>query len=115
MNDTVIAASPVDQQVMPRYSKRCWLNPEGHASTGSVVVFDGLSTWVDERGEIERTLLVEIADCHGKVRLHQAKTDTRAEFATKVRMLRDVLSEFLEHLDQVHNDQHNRPASAGPG
>lgn len=103
MSDHDNSASPLDITVRPTYSKRYWLNPEGHASTGSVVVFDGPSTWLDDQGNVERMMLVEIADCHGKVRLHQAKTDTRAEFATKVRMLRDVLSEFLEHLDQVHN------------
>lgn len=88
---------------MESFSRRVWLNPEGHASTGSVVVFDGVSTWLDEQGKPERALIVEIADCHGKVRLHQAKTDTREEFTTKVRTLRDVLSEFLEHLDKTAN------------
>ena len=77
MSDHDNSASPLDITVRPTYSKRYWLNPEGHASTGSVVVFDGPSTWLDDQGNVERMMLVEIADCHGKVRLHQAKTDTR--------------------------------------
>ena len=52
-------------------------------------------------------MLVEIADCHGKVRLHQAKTDTREEFTAKVRMLRDVLSAFLGHLETEPNAKFN--------
>lgn len=88
------------------FSRRVWLNPDGHASTGSVVTFDGPSTWLDEQGKPERMLLVEIADCHAKVRLHQAKTDTREGFAMKVRTLRDVLSEFLQHLDSTHGHKY---------
>ena len=94
-----------DNSASPTYAKRYWLNPDGHASTGSVVVFDGPSTWLDDQGNVERMMLVEIADCHGKVRLHQAKTDTREEFTAKVRMLRDVLSAFLGHLETEPNGE----------
>lgn len=82
------------------YSKRVWLNPNGHSSTGSVVVFDGVAAWLD-KDIPARSLFVEIADCHGKVRIHQSRTDTRAEFATKVSLLRDTLSDFLEHIREV--------------
>lgn len=82
-----------------KFSRREWLNPDGHASTGTVVVYDGPSTWISEQGVQETLRMVEVADCQGKVRLHQAKTDTLEEFTTKVRLLRDVLSEFLEHLE----------------
>ena len=108
-NEPMPAQGPVDANVRQpevkteSFSRRVWLNPIGHASTGSVVVFDGPSTWIDEHGKPERMLLVEVADCHGKVRLHQAKTDTQEEFTKKVRTLRDVLSEFIEHLDKVPN------------
>ena len=112
MSDHDNSASPLDITVRPTYSKRYWLNPEGHASTGSVVVFDGPSTWLDDQGNVERMMLVEIADCHGKVRLHQAKTDTREEFTAKVRMLRDVLSAFLGHLETEPNAELSRVALA---
>ena len=111
METTSIAQGPVDVVVGQSdekthgFSRRVWLNPEGHASTGSVVVFDGPSTWLDKQGKPETMRVVEIADCHGKVRLHQAKTDTLEDFAMKVRTLRDVLSDFLEHLDKVPNAQ----------
>ena len=96
-------ASPIDTTVKPTYSKRCWLNPDGHASTGSVVVYDGPSTWLGRHEQPETMRVVEIADCHGKVRLHQTQTDTLDQFTAKVRLLRDTLSAFIEHLETVHN------------
>ena len=114
METTSTQQGPVDvvvgQSGEKSFSRRVWLNPEGHASTGSVVVFDGPTTWLDNQGNTETMRIVEIADCHGKVRLHQAKTDTLEQFEMKVRTLRDVLSDFLDHLDNVLNARDNPSA-----
>lgn len=81
------------------FVKRAWLNPPEHSATGSIVTFDGESAWMDDKGNPLHTTFVEIADCHGKVRLHQGEADTRENFAAKVCLLRDTLSEFIEHLN----------------
>lgn len=82
------------------YTKRKWLNNNKSASTGSIVVFDGDMTW--RKGEnIERFTFVEFADCHGKIRLHCAEEDTIEEFIEKVKMISNVMNDFVKHLEST--------------
>lgn len=82
---------------MHSYSKRQWLNPDGHPSTGSVVAYHGEAPWRKGKKRDEMTIL-EISDCHNKVRLHRAETDTLEDFVGKMEKLRNAIDEFIDHL-----------------
>lgn len=82
---------------MSAYSNRQWLNPDGHPSTGSVVAYHGKSPW-DRDGKSDVMTILEISDCHSKVRLHRSETDTLESFVKKMETLRDVVDEFVSHL-----------------
>ncbi len=82
---------------IPGYSRRKWLNPEGHPSTGSVVAYHGESSWCSE-GKPEKITMLEISDCHCKVRLHRTEIDTMDSFIDKMVTLRNVVDEFITHL-----------------
>lgn len=85
------------------YNTRVWLNPSNSSSSSSVVCFDGPAQWGD--GDIPyAAMFVEISDCHGKIRIHQSKFETREEFTKKVRLLRDTISDFLKYLDNEKED-----------
>jgi len=82
---------------MSEYSRRQWLNPDGHPSTGSVVAYHGESPW-DRDGKPDVMTILEISDCHSKVRLHRSEKDTLEEFVGKMETLRDVIDDFVAHL-----------------
>lgn len=42
--------------------------------------------------------ILEISDCHNKVRLHRAETDSLEDFIGKMGALRYVIDEFVIHL-----------------
>jgi len=79
------------------YSDRKWLNPEGSPSTGSVTAYHGAPPWKQGRKK-EMLTLLEIADCHGKVRLHRTDYDTAEDFISKMEKLRSVIDGFIAHL-----------------
>ena len=82
------------------YCERKWLNPEGHPSTGSVVAYHGEAPW-----NKENIAILEISDCHNKVRLHQSDLDTLADFREKMIRLRDVVSRYVDHLtDEINKE-----------
>lgn len=91
---------------MQDYSKRCWLNEDGHSSTGSVVAFHGDSPW-DRDGKRDKLTYLEIADCHNKVRLHRSDLDSVEEFIDKMEKLRDVIDGFITHLRSGGRHGHN--------
>ena len=51
---------------------------------------------------------VEISDCHGKVRIHKADRDSTEEFALKIELLRDTLSEFAQYLRDTSSPHHEK-------
>jgi hypothetical protein len=81
---------------MGMYSKRVWLNKESSASTGSVVAFHGETKWGDK---LEVTSFFEVADCHGKVRLHRSYVDDMPAFISKLRTLAAIAEEFATFLE----------------
>lgn len=102
MNDSATnsgkpAAPVVHGVVMCGYSDRRWLNRDGHPSTGSVVAYHGESPW-DRDGKPDVMTILEISDCHSKVRLHRSEKDTLEEFIEKMETLRDVVAKFVDHL-----------------
>lgn len=102
-----------DAQNLPAtYADRQWLNPPGHASTGAVAAYHGPSPW----SPAERMTYLEIADCHGKIRLHLAATDTLDDFADKMDVLAAAASRFAEHLRAAAGaGRAGRPHDEAPG
>ena len=84
---------------MSGYSNRQWLNADGHPSTGSVVAYNGDAPWKKGKKR-DRMTILEISDCHNKVRLHRAETDSMEEFIEKMKKLRNVIDEFVVHLSE---------------
>lgn len=82
---------------MKRYNKRTWLNNDSSRSTGSVVAFHGVVDYGDEQQE---TMFLEVADCNCKIRLHRAGYDTTGDFIKKMKLLRNELNKFIDHLKE---------------
>lgn len=83
------------------YCKREWLNPQDSPSTGSVVAYDGIVK--DCEGEYRSTFL-QIGDCFGKVKLHKASYDTMEDFIEKMKKLRTIIDEFIDHLEETKEE-----------
>lgn len=79
------------------YKSVTQLNPDDSPSTGSIVCYDGDIEYSDDG--VQPNMFVEIADCHGKVRLHQAHTDTTKEFIEKIGLMIIALNHFRNHLE----------------
>lgn len=77
------------------YNCRIWLNSENSRSTGSVVCFDGKTEFSDGAA---RDSFIEIADCHGKVRIHKTSDDSVTEFIQKLSSMRNEIDFFINHL-----------------
>lgn len=77
------------------YNHRTWLNPEDSRSTGSIVCFDGETEFAEG---LDRDSFIEIADCHGKVRLHKSSDDSATEFIQKLSVMCNEIDCFIKHL-----------------
>lgn len=88
------------------FKSETWLNPEDSPSTGSIVCYDGDVEYSDDG--VSPCTFIEIADCHQKVRLHQAHTDTTEQFIEKIDKIIFSLEKFREHL--IYRSPH-KPAS----
>lgn len=80
------------------YKSERWLNPADSPSTGSIVCYDGMVDYVDGP---DRCTFIELADCHQKVRLHKAHTDSVEQFTNKLRALRDEIDSFIHHFEDT--------------
>ncbi len=80
------------------YKSEKWLNPSDSPSTGSIVCYDGM---VDYSDGPDRCVFLEVADCHQKIRLHKAHTDSLDSFVDKLRAMRNEIDGFINHLEQV--------------
>lgn len=80
---------------MIRYNKRQWLNSEDSPSTGNIVCFDGDTT---HNGNVARNIFVSISDCYNSARLHMTEDDSVGDFIEKITLLRDELTNFINHL-----------------
>ena len=78
------------------YNVRKWLNGSNSSSTGSVVAYCGPAPWKKAKGDM---MLLEVSDCHNKVRLHKADKDSTAAFIKKLKRLRRVIDDFIIHLE----------------
>ena len=84
------------------YCKRMWLNKDESPSTGEIVVFDGMVK--DEDSEY-RTTFCQIGDCFEKVKLHKADYDSMDDFIEKMKLMRDVIDGFIEHLEENKKEE----------
>ena len=82
---------------MIRYNKRQWLNSEDSSSTGNIVCFDGDTT---HNGNVARNIFVSISDCYNSARLHMTEDDSVEDFVEKITLLRDELTNFINHLNK---------------
>lgn len=81
-----------------RYNKRQWLNGLESESTGSVVAFHGE---VERHpGKKQRVSLLEIADCQGKICLHDKSCEKPQKFIKKLRLLAKVANDFADFLEK---------------
>ncbi len=78
------------------YKSVIQLNPDDSPSTGSLVCYDGDIEYSDDG--VQPCIFVEIADCHDKVRLHKAHTDTTEDFIDKIDAIIRQLTYFRKHL-----------------
>lgn len=82
---------------MIRYNKRQWLNSEDSPSTGNIVCFDGDIT---HNGNVARNIFVSISDCYNSARLHMTEDDSVEDFVKKITLLRNELTNFINHLNK---------------
>jgi hypothetical protein len=78
------------------YNKRLWLNKDNSPSTGNVVAFDGEVTWKDEK---IRSVFLSVSDCSVSARLHKTDDDTIEDFIDKMKLLKDEIELFINHLE----------------
>lgn len=81
----------------PKYNKRVWLNKTNSPSTGNVVAFDGMTTWREEK---IRNVFLSVSDCNVSVRLHKTDDDTIRDFVNKMKLLKDEIQLFINHLEK---------------
>ena len=80
---------------MKTYQDRVWLNKHGNPSSGSVMAYHGPAPW-----DRKKTMSVlEVSDCHGKIRLHRSEMDSNNDFVRKLRKLAKVISKFADMID----------------
>jgi hypothetical protein len=80
------------------YSKRVWLNKDNSSSTGNVVAFDGMVSW---RGEDIRSTFLSVSDCSVSARLHKSDDDTINDFIDKMKLLKNEIELFINHLEET--------------
>ena len=90
----------------PAFCKKLWLNKSDSPSTGSVVVYHGKSSWFDPKSGLPvEDFFVEISSCREKARIHKSDIDSVEDYVLKITILRDCLTEYLEHLLGILEDK----------
>lgn len=83
---------------MEKYNTRKWLNSTDSHYTGSIVCHDGI---VANRGKPPaRYTFIEIADCHGKARIHFDDNLDMQAYIEKLKTIQDELQKFIDYLEQ---------------
>jgi hypothetical protein len=84
-----------------KYFRREWLNPEGSTSTGTIIAYYGKLDFFRNK---HTGGMLEISDCTFKIRLHQKESENEKAFIVKLKLLRDVLNEFIAFLEGLEGD-----------
>ena len=82
---------------MKTYNRRVWLNPVDSSSTSSVISFDGDVQYFDKT---YRDTFLKIYDCKGCIPLHKKDTESIDEFVKKMKVLKDEVILFVNHLEK---------------
>ena len=85
-----------------KFIRREWLNAPDSPSTGNVVAYDG--ELVDYDNEPYHSMYLCVSDCHVSAKLHRAYYDTDQEFINKMKSIRDVLNDFIAHLESEYSN-----------
>lgn len=92
-----------------KFIRRIWLNEPDSPSSGNVVAYDG--DVIDYDNQAYQSTYLRVSDCHVTANIHKAVYDTDKEFIDKLKRLRDVVDEFINHLESKHpkatNDDDN--------
>lgn len=80
------------------YNERTWLNVHNSELTESIVAFEG-STTDNGKSTIKRFL--EVADNKNKIRLRQDYGDSREHFIAKMKLLKNELKIFIDHMERT--------------
>lgn len=59
--------------------------------------FEGQLAYQDTSGLL--VTFLEVGDCQVRARIHQTDLEGRKQFILKIKLLRTVVNEFLEHLE----------------
>lgn len=78
------------------YNKRTWLNPIESSSTSSIVAFDGDVEYSDKT---YRDTFLKISDCRNTIKLHKKDTEQIKDFITKLKLLKNEIEQFINHLE----------------
>lgn len=81
------------------YNVRTNLNPETSHYTGSVACVD-VEKVINQGKFTDRYTFVEIADCHGKVRIHKDPNLSLEEYIIKLRLLATAIGRFSDFLEE---------------
>lgn len=81
------------------FIKREWLNDPDSPSTGNVVAYDGVL--VDYDNEPYRSTFFRVSDCHVSANIHKASYDSDDDFIEKMKRIRNVMNDFIEHLESM--------------
>lgn len=79
------------------YNRRTFINQEDSHYTGSIVCFDGESV-INQGKTLARYTFIEIADCHGKARIHLDLNHDVPAYLAKLDTLIEELQNFRNHL-----------------
>lgn len=82
------------------YIRREWLNDPDSPSTGNVVAYDG--DLLDYENELYHSTFFRVSDCHVTANIHKASYDTDDDFINKMKRIRSVLDDFINHLESTH-------------
>ena len=77
-----------DKVLLIKQGNGDWGFPKGHMIDGESEFAEGL----------DRDSFIEIADCHGKVRLHKSSDDSVTEFIQKLSVMCNEIDCFIKHL-----------------
>ena len=57
--------------------------------------------WLNEPYQ---STFLRVSDCHVSANIHKAVYDSDKEFIAKMKRIRDVIDEFITHLENEYND-----------
>ena len=79
------------------WCKKEFLTEEDEVSTSSICSYAGMTKWREDLPPFPN-YLIEVADCHGKVRLHRTAEMSAQEWIDQVIKLQKHITDYLQYL-----------------